>query len=83
MRKLFYLLGLMALITAMPLKSTAQEFHFMPKIGFTLADISTLEANVRSGVNVGIGVEYLSPTRSRQSRLASITPCKVPTLKIM
>ena len=59
MRKLFNLLGLMALIATMPLKSTAQEFHFMPKIGFTLADISTLEANVRSGANIGIGVEYL------------------------
>lgn len=61
MRKLFYLLGLMALITAMPLKSTAQEFHFMPKIGFTLADISHLQTKVRSGANVGLGAEYLFP----------------------
>ena len=59
MRKLFYLLGLMALVAVMPLKSTAQEFHFMPKIGFTLADISHLQTSVRSGVNVGVGAEYL------------------------
>ena len=51
----------MALITAMPLKSTAQEFHFMPKIGFTLADISHLQTKVRSGANVGLGAEYLFP----------------------
>ena len=59
MRKLFYLLGLMSLIAVMPLKSTAQELHFMPKIGFTLADISHLQTSVRSGVNVGVGAEYL------------------------
>lgn len=49
----------MALIAVMPLKSTAQELHFMPKIGFTLADISHLQTKVRSGANVGIGAEYL------------------------
>lgn len=59
MRKLFYLLGLMALVAVMPLKTTAQELHFMPKIGFTLADISHLQTKVRSGVNVGVGAEYL------------------------
>lgn len=59
MRKLFYLLGLMALVAVMPLKTTAQELHFMPKIGFTLADISHLQTSVRSGVNVGVGAEYL------------------------
>lgn len=61
MRKLFYLLGLMALIAVMPLKTTAQELHFMPKIGFTLADISHLQTKVRSGANVGLGAEYLFP----------------------
>ena len=61
MRKLFYLLGLMSLIAVMPLKSTAQELHFMPKIGFTLADISHLQTKVRSGANVGLGAEYLFP----------------------
>lgn len=61
MRKLFNLLGLMALIAVMPLKSTAQELHFMPKIGFTLADISHLQTKVRSGANVGLGAEYLFP----------------------
>ena len=61
MRKLFYLLGLMALVAVMPLKSTAQELHFMPKIGFTLADISHLQTKVRSGANVGLGAEYLFP----------------------
>lgn len=61
MRKLFYLFGLMAMIAVMPLKSTAQELHFMPKIGFTLADISHLQTKVRSGVNVGLGAEYLFP----------------------
>lgn len=61
MRKLFYLLGLMALVAVMPLKTTAQELHFMPKIGFTLADISHLQTKVRSGANVGLGAEYLSP----------------------
>ena len=61
MRKLFYLLGLMALVAVMPLKTTAQELHFMPKIGFTLADISHLQTKVRSGANVGLGAEYLFP----------------------
>lgn len=61
MRKLFFLFGLMAMIAVMPLKSTAQELHFMPKIGFTLADISNLQTKVRSGVNVGLGAEYLFP----------------------
>lgn len=61
MRKLFYLLGLMALVAVMPLKTTAQELHFMPKIGFTLADISHLQTKVRSGANVGVGAEYLFP----------------------
>lgn len=61
MRKLFNLLGLMSLIAVMPLKSTAQELHFMPKIGFTLADISHLQTKVRSGANVGLGAEYLFP----------------------
>ena len=51
----------MALIAVMPLKSTAQELHFMPKIGFTLADISHLQTKVRSGANVGLGAEYLFP----------------------
>ena len=45
----------------MPLKTTAQELHFMPKIGFTLADISHLQTKVRSGANVGLGAEYLFP----------------------
>ena len=61
MRKLFYLLGLMTLVAVMPLKTTAQELHFMPKIGFTLADISHLQTKVRSGANVGLGAEYLFP----------------------
>ena len=61
MRKLFYLLGLMALVAVMPLKTTAQELHFMPKIGFTLADIAQLQTKVRSGANVGLGAEYLFP----------------------
>lgn len=61
MRKLFNLLGLMALVAVMPLKTTAQELHFMPKIGFTLADISHLQTKVRSGANVGLGAEYLFP----------------------
>lgn len=61
MRKLFYLLGLMALVAVMPLKTTAQELHFMPKIGFTLADISHLQTKVRSGANLGLGAEYLFP----------------------
>lgn len=61
MRKLFYLLGLIALVAVMPLKTTAQELHFMPKIGFTLADISHLQTKVRSGANVGLGAEYLFP----------------------
>lgn len=61
MRKLFYLLGLMAMVAVMPLKTTAQELHFMPKIGFTLADISHLQTKVRSGANVGLGAEYLFP----------------------
>lgn len=51
----------MSLIAVMPLKSTAQELHFMPKIGFTLADISHLQTKVRSGANVGLGAEYLFP----------------------
>lgn len=51
----------MALIAVIPLKSTAQELHFMPKIGFTLADISHLQTKVRSGANVGLGAEYLFP----------------------
>ena len=61
MGELFYLLGLMALVVVMPLKTTAQELHFMPKIGFTLADISHLQTKVRSGANVGLGAEYLFP----------------------
>ena len=51
----------MALVAVMPLKTTAQELHFMPKIGFTLADISHLQTKVRSGANVGLGAEYLFP----------------------
>ena len=37
----------------------AQELHFMPKVGFSLASIMGLDGSTRAGANVGLSGEYL------------------------
>ena len=54
MRKLFYLLGLMALVAVMPLKTTAQELHFMPKIGNVGLGAEYLFPNEIAAVETGV-----------------------------
>lgn len=36
----------------------AGEFHFMPKVGFSLSTIMGLPNTMRSGLNAGVGCEY-------------------------
>lgn len=45
---------LFALLT-MP--AVAQEFHFIPKVGLNIANMTDLNGDVRPGVNVGFAVE--------------------------
>ena len=46
---------LFALLT-MPV--VAQEFHFIPKVGLNIANMTQLEGDVRPGVNVGFAAEF-------------------------
>lgn len=60
MKKRIIYWWVMALVAMLvPRGAMAQEWHFMPKIGFSLANISALETKVRSGINVGVGAEYV------------------------
>lgn len=51
--KKFYLILL--LFTA--LQVSAQEFHFIPKVGLNLANIFNADGDIRSGLNIGVSGE--------------------------
>ena len=53
------LLAIIAIFSTM--KAQAQEFHFMPKVGFSLATLMGLDGSARSGANVGVSGEYIFP----------------------
>ena len=36
----------------------AQEFHFMPKIGMSFANLTNSEGKMAPGLNVGIAAEF-------------------------
>lgn len=39
----------------------AQEYHFTPKVGFSLSNIMGLDGTARSGANAGFSAEYIFP----------------------
>lgn len=38
---------------------SAQEFHFIPKIGLNLSNVSNTDGNMKPGMNVGIAGEFM------------------------
>lgn len=46
---------LFALIT---LQVSAQDFHFMPKIGLNLANMANNEGSMKPGLNIGVAAEF-------------------------
>lgn len=47
------------LLCFIALHASAQEFHFMPKVGLNLANATNTEMGTRAGLNVGVGAEVM------------------------
>ena len=53
---------------------SAQDFHFLPKIGLNLANMTNSDGSMKPGLNVGVAAEF--PIRNFPSSRESIIPCK-------
>lgn len=54
---------------------SAQDFHFLPKIGLNLANMTNSDGSMKPGLNVGVAPSFLS-IRNFPSSRESIIPCK-------
>lgn len=54
MKKIAFLLLLFVAFQA-----SAQEFHFIPKVGLNFANMTNSDGNMKAGLNIGVAGEFM------------------------